>query len=446
MHLLICQLDLDAIGSCTSLEDCVDFAALALGESGIPHDELWVSVAARKLTMNSVDAISRAFRVGKKQFVHCSRSGGLANGSMLLGNLLAYARGHERFSIFDCNEAEYVSDVAIGDHSTSATLLYYGLRDLDQAHLGRRLSECISLLDGTAKTAEMYDSDIGRGVQRIVRPLRRYLVTYVGLLLHLGRTSRMGRTSRGLRALANIDLRRHVERLRGISTEVDDELLRVDFLRNSLAFFSHGNRCFQALRSRDRHPTRDAVHKVLVWFSAYLLAASKEEANSDRGNTALLLAFRALEVFLLAYLWDTRVVTVGSFGGFVVNGEENPGLRTLWKAYLDLAPEWFSGPLRHSVDALRRERNGNILTHGFGRSDSESIAEARSNVKRVMRHWENTYVRGAGFEHGPVSSFLKGERWSGNLGQSISNVLIRQFSFVGNRSESLPAVGRTAHC
>ena len=425
MTVLLCQIDTDRLAiDQDSVDGLLDLASVAVSE--YDPSEIWVSIAARNLAGTVTDKLQRVLGIPASHVVRSQRSAGLGDGGVLLCGILSYLREDADVAVYDCNSAGFADDIALPRDNRLS--LCSRLTELDEAHRRRQLSECRKIVHKIVDIADRFRSDIGTSVLRAVRPIDGYLDTYGRLLGDLGRSLDDAGATGGLNSLVSLGLSKRIEHLGISASKMHENVRQADFVRRSLSFFRHGLNCMRSLQPGPQRPPRDSVHEYLLWFCGLLLAASREEANNERGNAALLLAFRSLEVFVLAYLWDIRRARIGRYGGFALDGVEDPGFRELWDAFLESAPPEFGDSVRDPVDKLRLSRNRNVLIHGFDRVGEGTIAHARGCVKRVLKHWNPQYRKGAGLDNGPTGVFVEGENWTADLGRRVADAALAQLS------------------
>ena len=423
MRLLICQLDLNVIDDGVEFGLIVELAEIA--GKDVEHDGLWVAVAALRLSDADLNVICKTLDISAKQISKSHRSTGFFEGTVVLGNVLAYLYGYDSVVIYDCNLDDVVTEVFMESQS-SRSAIYRVLQRLDEAHKQKHVGRCLELVDEATNVLRSVTGDVSRAFRLSVAPIGRFFRTYLNMVQTL--ELRVERWNRGGSGLVAVDFGPRLQMLRSIVESMEDELSELDVFAKSLAFFQYGSRCLAAVRERGSRSPHDAIHRVLLWYCVCLLAASAEEGLGRRGNGALLLAFRSLEVYVVAYLLDVGRIEIRSDFRFVLDGRDSPRFVDLWTWFVRYAPPDFIEPLDLRVKRLRWKRNENVLTHGFEHASGVAVREARSCVKGVMRHWDGVYFSGSGLADGPLGEFARGERWSGDLGRWVAKVVERSVS------------------
>lgn len=414
-RLAVFQFDLNALEQSGAVDDAVELAVLA--SEDMSYDEVLISVAGLKIDEGTIDRMVSGFGVGRSACVRSHKSFGLLEGTVLAVNLVACLKEVEGAVVFDGNRSEVSEVLHFGPgHRNSA--LWTALRELDAAHEGRHLGGCVRALKSAVERLEGIEGDVASEVRTSLRHLIRLLGSHYELLLGAGRQwdPRMGT---GIFAIRSFQLGARLEVMSRALKGLDGGVCAVDVVRGGVSFFGLGATCIGGLGSTYR-PSRLTIRRALVWYCVYLFAAAKEESNEGRSNLALLLSFRALEVFMLAYLMDVRRVDVGRSGVPILNGRSGPRFVDVWKEFCDCAPNDFVEGIEPHVNAFSNRRNENVLTHGFRDADGKVVEAVRSCVRRVMAHWDEQYVQGAGLAKGPLAEFSRGEKWSGDLGKTVA--------------------------
>ena len=423
MRLLICQFDLNVIDDGEGIDLAVELAGIARKE--VEHDVLWVAVAALRLSDGDVEMLCKTLDISVGKISRSHRSTGFSEGTVLLGNVLSYLYSYDSVVIYDCNQDDIVADVVM-ESENSRSAIYRVLQGLDDAHNQKHVGRCLELVDEATNVLRSMTGDVSRAFRSSIAPIGRFFRTYLNMVQTL--ELRVERWSRGGSGLVAVDFGPRLQRLRSIVESMEDELSELDIFAKSLAFFQYGSRCLAAVRERGSRSPHDAIHRVLLWYCVHLLAASAEEGMGRRGNGALLLAFRSLEVYVVAYLLDVGRIEIRRDFRFVLDGRDSPRFVDLWTRFVRYAPAEFIEPLDLRVKRLRWRRNENVLTHGFEHANGVAVREARSCVKGVMRHWDRVYFNGSGLAEGPLGEFARGERWSGDLGRWVAKVVERSVS------------------
>ncbi len=416
--LLLYQLDIGDLEDQDSLDDILDIARLEAAQ--VKVDRQWLSIAARNLPKPLLTKICNRLEISSREISHSRKSYGFGDGALLVGNMLGFLHSDQIVTILDCSTAQIKRVSASMARDTSNTI-WRGLVDLDHAYLRGDVPHCLAILESLIGDTRNRESEVARIVREVIGPVTRFMEELVHLLENFPRPLTNFEPLQSVASNSELQLTSRAESLRKKSHMMDSKLLNLDLIAKSLAFFSHGSRCAYALQREGKKPLRDIVHKVLIWNCAYLLEVSKQISTQGYFDTALLLIFRSLELYALAFLWELKPsrLKLSESGQFSLDNKPNPRFVEVWDAFLEDAPTEYVNRVEREVDILRRRRNQNVLTHGFESIDQELVSQARTCVKGVLKHWDAQYHEGSGMKSGPVGDYVWGENSSGSLSMAI---------------------------
>ena len=423
--LLVAQLKVDSSDSSASLDDLLEL--LSLQTTDTKFDEAWVTVCCSRLTMRTRQRICESLHIPGQRLLWIAKPLDAEVGSRLLASAIAFLGRHKRVALYDGN-----ADLAFGNlipnsanFNLAANGIFGYLHQLDDFHRLDRLTDILTCLDRLLSGLRDTRSSPSRTLEQLIRPMARFIRTLDGLLLRpppSDGTPNLGRYE----SLTQVDFSVDVARLNEIYGTLHRRLAVLDFVESSTNFFRYGARALGALRTAPRSRFRDVFPKVLAWWHAYHLAASKELSNLGYSSSALLHVTRAFETYVLAYLWRLDLVKVkGALQRFYLSDGTEPGLDTLQRALWRVVPLVGKELLYMGLEDLRLSRNSNLLVHGFHLPSEGSVRRARLSVKGIVSHAEEQLPSGVEILRGAIGAFWHGERRCGDMGKAVATILLR---------------------
>ena len=420
----VAHIDLDEARRTGNLDE-LDILALVLAE--IECDEMWGSIVTSQAS--SAESRVACGRLGISPERACVARGatGAQAGTILLGNLVAYIGGFSRLVVYDCSSEKILRDSTLRADETGGGL-YGRLSALDRFYKLRSVGGVAEQLGGIRDRAARGGSEVGEIIRDAIQPILDFMRVYEGLLTRLPRRDYETLRVSDVDALGAVSLAREAERMRQFGREMAEAISGMEHIERALEFFLVGRRYLAAFGESHGHGhrrsiDREAVATIFGWFSCYYLAAAREAESSEQFNASLLLLNRAMETFMLAYLWRRGLVTRRG-GTFRLTDGKAVTSANLWRAFRDIAPAQYVARVEAPVDLLRELRNGNLMVHGFHVPRAEDVDRARRTVKLAIQLWEEQCVRGVGLIRGPIGDFFAGEQWGGSLGSNLASSVV----------------------
>ena len=404
-------------------EESIEELALAeLLIQELDYDDLWVAVLARRLIADDRSRISEKLCVVSENICVSPRLYGAHEGTVLLGNAIAFLGGHDRLILFDCDSGETTEEYDLTSNSQGSTL-YRKLALLEDAHGRKMISDSVRYLDAILDDADGETNFMNHVIRRYVLSVARFMKTFQSILTTLPRNTGKDARIDDFRSLLRVDLALGAARLREMRREFPERMHEMEFAKAIVAFIGFGQRAMRALRVQTIDLGEEIFAVSFGWLSVYFLAAGREAVCCGQINSGLLHLNRSFELYLLAYL--ARAGFLEWRGNRLVLDDGNdPTSLNLWRRFSDVASKEFIFSVETGIASLRKLRNANILIHGFHVPDESEVAQARSHVKGVMANWEKSLENHARLIRGPIEAFFKGEKWNDNLAMSIALCII----------------------
>ena len=421
---LVIQLDIDSLGR----DDLGSTLKLVYDEAcQTEYDRLWLSVATTRPDSTTMAEAYRVFGATSREACLVTRTKGFEEATLLFANAVGYCNQSSNIVIFDANRLEVAKRFVLADEATEDSTFYHLLQGLDESHRTQSMTKCLKQLQQALALMAHADAAIGAYVDGSIKPFLGFIKVYVQLLLRLS-SRPVNNTPHGAnRTLSHMKVAMAVaheaDRMQELYVRLPDTLKQVDFVRPVLSFFQFGRRSIQQLDHIVDDTEREGLAAFLAWCSAYFFGLATEEANRRNQDQSLLFSFRAFEMYLLSHLWRSARVDIVS-GGFVLDGNTNPGFALLWREFREYADDSFVQRVRNRIEKIRDHRNQNILIHGFRFPRVSDVEDAKSIVRDVVLMWEDEYTRGTRLVRGSIGFLYRHERWEGNLGQRIAGHLL----------------------
>ena len=341
--------------------------------------------------------------------------GGIRN-ALLLGVSLAHEYGLDQFELYHAARDE--SSVISTDSNMPYCETWRQLHHLDEYHSNRALTQLSSSLTKIRQESKDFDSQLGTQLRDYLDPLATFASRLSKAIESLpSRDIDWNRFQNVERSIKALDLNIYVQSITESLKLIDPELRNLDFIKVCSKFFALGVRAVESVQARDQTTRNEGMKVLLSWLAAYSYAASRNAEQQKRYNDSLLLAFRALEFYILSYLWRLNRLALKS-GDIYLNDAKIFGFNPIWEAYRRVISYELPNDVEKDIRFFRDHRNMNILTHGFANPHAEVARAARKAAKSIISMNENNLPNPL-FE-GILKEFHQGEKWSGNLGSKIS--------------------------
>lgn len=422
---LVARLKVSSTEAEASLDDLLELLALRKSDGGFC--EAWVLVYCARLKPQTKKRIVESLEIPQERLLYVSRSADPDTGSRLLANAIAFLRGHKQVILYDANLVESFGTLVPqqGEVTSPDTDFFGHLYRMNEYHQSYRVGDMLRTSEALSLVLTRSRSSPARTLGQILRPLTRFLRTFNGLLL--SPTPCNNRTNAGhYDSLSLVDFSREVSQLIHHREELETSLESIDFVNPVSDFFRFGSSALGALRTVPRGRWAQEIAKVLAWWYAYHLAASREMSNIGHHSSALLHIVRAFESYVLAYF--ARKGQLRAYGmqrRLRLASGTDAGFENLKQELFMTVPESIGTEFNADLEILRLSRNGNVLIHGYHVPDSVAVRSARTAVKGLVTRVEQSLPAGGILLQGVLGRFSQGERLQGNLGKVVAQALLR---------------------
>ena len=422
---LVARLKVSSTETEDSLDDLLELLALQEADGGF--SEVWVLVFCARLNPQTRNRIADLLDVPRERLLHVSRSVDPDTGTRLLANAVAFVRGHKKIVLYDANLVESFGTIVPqkGEVTSPDTDLFGQLYRMNEYHRGYRVGDMLRTAEALSLVLTRSRSSPASTLGQVLRPLRRFLQTFNGLLVSPALCN--DRTSAGLYdSLSLVDFSGEVSQLVDHRKGLETSLAAIDFVDTVSDFFRFGSNALGALRTASGGRWRHEIAKVLAWWYAYHLAASREMSNIGHHSNALLHIVRAFESYVLAYFARKGQLRArGMQQRLCLADGTEAGFENLKQALFMAVPQSIETEFSADLENLRQSRNGNVLIHGYHVPDSVAVRSARTAVKGLVTRVERSLPAGGILLQGVLGRFSQGERLQGNLGKVIAQALLR---------------------
>jgi hypothetical protein len=317
-------------------------------------------------------------------------------------------------SVYDCNSDRSTRLRSFGAIGQVANLLGQLTREY-----GRQESVgCERTVNQLREASTHSNSVLGSFFRELVDPTARFFRSYNRLMMAIPSSKKhpSKRLSVGS-SLEALNLQELVLELRASTKLLADSSMFFNGAREAVSFFNVGVRCLNDLGSTSPTRVDHAIKVFLSWASVYCIAASKACAEREDIHAGLLHAFRGLEFYVLAHLWQSNRLEMER-GHFSIDSRRLFGFKEIWEEFQICWPGTPAEKVVKQLERLREQRNLNFLTHGFLAASLDELSMARGAVKAAIAYWESK--RSDPLIVGPLFGFFEGERWGDDLGQTLA--------------------------
>lgn len=316
--------------------------------------------------------------------------------------------------VYDCNSDTWIRLRSAGTIGKVPDLM----AQLTSAYGKQDASACSRTIFQLRESSTQSNSALGSFLRELLDPSARFFRAFIRLTTAIPTSQEItGERLSEVSTLRALNLHGEILELRASTKLLADSDLFFEAAREAVSFFNVGVRCLNDLAARSGTRVYEAVKVILSWASVYCISASKACAERNDIHAGLLHVFRALEFYVLAHLWQANRLRMER-SHFSIGARRLFGFKEVWEEFQRCWPGTPPSKILAQLEELREQRNYSFLTHGFLAASSDQLSMGRGAVKAAIEFWESQ--RQDPLIEGPLSRFLQGERWRGDLGQMLA--------------------------